>query len=55
MDESYFWIEVIFDLELTNQEKLKDSLKEADELTRVLSVSRKTAQTKIKQSSINKS
>ena len=55
MDESYFWIEVIFDLELTKQEKLKDILKEADELTRILSVSRKTAQTKINQSSINKS
>ena len=54
MDESYFWIEVIFDLELTVKEKLKDILKEADELTRILSVSRKTAQTKINQSSINK-
>ncbi len=55
MDESYFWIEVIFDLELTKQEKLNDILKEADELTRILSVSRKTAQTKINQLSINKS
>lgn len=54
MDESYFWIEVIFDLELTLKEKLKDILKEADELTRILSVSRKTAQSKINQSSINK-
>ena len=55
MDESYFWVEVIFDLELTKKEKMKDILKEADELTRILSVSRKTAQTKINQSSINKS
>lgn len=55
MDESYFWIEVIFDLELTKKEKMKDILKEADELTRILSVSRKTAQTKINQSTINKS
>jgi four helix bundle protein len=52
MDESYFWIEVIFDLELTIKEKLVDILKEADELTRILSVSRKTAQVRMKQSSI---
>ena len=44
MDESYFWIEVILDLELAMKEKLSDLIKEAKELTKILSVSRKTAQ-----------
>jgi four helix bundle protein len=44
IDESLFWLEVISDLALLKQNKLTLILKEADELTRILASSRKTAQ-----------
>ena len=46
IDESLFWLEVIIDLKLMNQKKLELISKEADELTRILASSRKTAQKK---------
>ncbi|MBI5856789.1 MAG: four helix bundle protein [Sphingobacteriales bacterium] len=48
MDESLFWLEVITEIKLVKQEKMKSILKEADELTRILASSRKTSQKKRK-------
>ncbi len=49
IDETYFWLEVISDLAIINPNKLKELLVEAEELTKILSSSRKTAQTKLNQ------
>ena len=55
IDETFFWLEVIADLKIINPNKLIELLKEAEELTKILSSSRKTAQSKlINKSSINK-
>jgi four helix bundle protein len=47
-DESLFWLDVILDLKLLKVEKLSLIIKEADELTRMLTSSRKTSQCKPK-------
>ncbi len=52
IDETHFWLEAISDLELISPTKLIDLIKEAEELTKILSSSRKTAQTKLNQSII---
>lgn len=49
IDETHFWLEVISDLAIINPNKLKELLIEAEELTKILSSSRKTAQTKLNQ------
>ena len=46
IDESLFWLEVIAEVKLMNEDKLSLILKEADELTRILASSRKTSQKK---------
>ncbi len=46
MDESLFWLEAIADLKLLSAVKLEKILKKADELTRILAASQKTAQNK---------
>ncbi|HMT73436.1 MAG TPA: four helix bundle protein [Chitinophagaceae bacterium] len=46
MDESLFWLEVITELKLIKEDKMKKILAEADELTRILAASRKTSQKK---------
>jgi four helix bundle protein len=40
IDESLFWLEVIYDLKLVLPEKIELLLKEADELTRILAATR---------------
>jgi four helix bundle protein len=42
-DESCYWLELIGEGELIEKEKLKDILKEADELTAIFTASGKTA------------
>jgi four helix bundle protein len=42
-DETLFWLELISEANLLNIEKLKDVLKEADELTAIFTASGKTA------------
>lgn len=42
-DESLFWLEMIIDKKLISHEKVKDLIKEADELTAIFVASRKTA------------
>jgi four helix bundle protein len=49
IDETFFWLEVIADLKIINPNKLTELLKEAEELTKILSSSRKTAQSKLNQ------
>ena len=49
IDETYFWLEVISDLAIINPNNLKELLVEAEELTKILSSSRKTVQTKLNQ------
>jgi hypothetical protein len=44
MDESLFWLEVIADLKLIKPNKLLLITREVDELTRILTASRKTSQ-----------
>lgn len=46
IDESLFWLEVITELELIKEDKMKKILTEADELTQILTASRKTSQKK---------
>ena len=53
IDETHFWLEVISDLAIINPTKLKEILIEAEKLTKILSTSRKTAQTKLNQQTIN--
>lgn len=45
-DESVFWIELLTESELINENKTKDLLNEAIEITKILSASRKTLTTK---------
>ena len=40
IDESLFWLEVIYDLKLLQPERIELLLKEADELTRILAATR---------------
>ncbi len=47
-DESAFWLEFIVDENLLKQERIKDLLKEAKELTSIFISSRKTAQQNLK-------
>jgi four helix bundle protein len=42
-DETLFWLELILEANLLGKEKLKDILKEADELTAIFTASGKTA------------
>lgn len=47
IDESLFWLEVIRDLKLVNEQNLISILKEADELTRILAATRIKLEAKI--------
>jgi four helix bundle protein len=47
-DESYFWLEFIFDENLIKRNLVESLLKEADELTAIFIASRKTARSKDK-------
>ncbi len=42
-DEACYWLELICETELIEKEKLKDIMKEADELTAIFTASGKTA------------
>lgn len=42
-DESCYWLELIFELQLLEDEKLRDIMKEANELTAIFTASGKTA------------
>ena len=44
-DESSFWLELIIDFEMMEKNRVKDLLKEANELTAIFIVSRKTIAT----------
>jgi four helix bundle protein len=44
-DETLFWLELISDLEKTKNEKIEQCLKEATELVKIFSKSRKTVKT----------
>ena len=51
MDETLFWLEVILELKLVKEEKMKLLIQEADELCKILASARKTSQEKIKSGS----
>ncbi len=48
-DESLFWLEFIEDLELIHKERLKELIKEADELVSIFTAALKTSKARYKQ------
>ena len=53
-DECEYWLELVIDTKILPQSKIEPILKEANELTSIFIISRKTAITRIKESAIKK-